>query len=80
MSSRTHESVYGFWRGTFNICTLKHEKDLCVGEENCILFQSYHQQAVQDGQAKCCENPDIAWNNSHTKSVCVFCGTKTPTT
>ena len=30
------------------------------------------------GQAKCCGFPDITWNHDHTKSVCVFCGSKSP--
>lgn len=28
-------------------------------------------------QPKCCDHPEIAWNYNHTKSVCIFCGTKT---
>ena len=37
-----------------------------------------HLTSSLSGRAKCCDSPEIAWNNTHTKSVCIFCGAKTP--
>jgi len=27
-------------------------------------------------EVKCCDSPELVWNNAHTKSICIFCGKK----
>jgi len=47
-------------------------------EQAVLALQKRYLTNHSSGQANCCDNPYLCWNNDHTRYVCFNCGKKSP--